>query len=180
MVSAKEQAAAAKNYLNRGVGAHRYIKSLERRLNSFTFANITKYENDGAGRVEPSENVTESKMIEYSELKRLIEETAAKIEKEKAETLKTISKVDSNLQKAILVSRYINAESWDQTAKSVDYSVAHVQRLHGQALLSLYKVLEDNPVVNYEPVTVDPVPLGDFYRYMKAQERGRYNDTKRH
>lgn len=177
MISQKEQAAAAKNYLNRGIGAHRYIKALERRLNSFTFANITKYESDGAARVEPTENVTETKMLEYSELNRLIEETRAKIEKTKAETLKTINKVDSNLQKAILVSRYINGENWEQTAKEVDYSVAHVQRLHGQALLSLYKVLDDEPtaVGGCDDImtdkAADAVPLGDYYRYMSAKER---------
>ena len=80
-------------------------------------------------------------MLEYSELRRLIDETKAKIETADVETLRTINEIESNLQKTILVERYINLASWESIAKRVDYSAAHVQRLHGQALLALYKVL---------------------------------------
>lgn len=143
MISHKEQAAIAKNWLNRSVNSHRYIKALERRLQAFTFANITKYENDGASRTEPRENVTESKMLEYSEICRLIEETRAKVENADAETILVIDEMQSYIQKTILVERYINLLSWDDVARKVGYSSAHVKRLHGAALLSLYKVLRE-------------------------------------
>ena len=137
----REKSATAKRYLTRSIGSHRYIKALERRLASFTFANITRYENDGTKRTELLENAQESRMLEYSELRRLIDETKAKIETADVETLRTINEIESNLQKTILVERYINLASWESIAKRVDYSAAHVQRLHGQALLALYKVL---------------------------------------
>lgn len=142
MINLKEQAAASKRWLNRGIGSHRYVKALERRLYSFTYANITNYENDGSARTEPKENIQESKMLEYSELRRLIDETKASIETNDIETIKTINEIDSNLQKTILVERYVNLLSWDDIAKKVGYSTAHVQRIHGVALLSLFKVLK--------------------------------------
>lgn len=138
----REKSATAKRYLTRSIGSHRYIKALERRLQSFTFANITRYENDGVNRSEAIENAQETKMLEYSEIKRLIEETQAKIQTADVETLRTINEIESNLQKTILVERYINLASWESISKRVDYSVAHVQRLHGQALQALYKVLD--------------------------------------
>lgn len=142
MITHKEQSTIAKHWLNRSIGSHRYVKALQRRLDSFTYANITNYEKDGSARTKPSENAQESKMLEYSELCRLIDETRGKIETYDVETLQTINKIDSNLQKTILVERYINLLSWDDIAKKIDYSRAHVQRLHGAALLSLYSVLK--------------------------------------
>lgn len=141
MITYKEQSAISKRWLNRSIGSHRYVKALQRRLDSFPYANITNYENDGSPRKDPKENVQESKMLEYSELRRLIDETNKNIETFDVETLRTINEIESNLQKTILVERYINMLSWDDIAKKVDYSRSHVQRIHGAALLSLFQVL---------------------------------------
>lgn len=141
MISNKEKATTAKAWLMRSSNSRQYIKALERRLDSFTFANITRYENDGAGRVDSLENAQETKMLEYSELKRRIEETRAEVEKADLETITLINEMESKLQKTILVERYINLLSWDNIGKQVNYSRAHVQRLHGVALLAFYKIL---------------------------------------
>lgn len=143
MVSHKEQAAIAKSWLNRSANSLRYIKALERRLSAFEFANITKYEHDGGTRTEPRENASETKMLEYSEICRLIEETRGKVDATNAETLVIVSNLKSYLQKSILIERYINLLSWDDVARKVGYSAAHVKRLHGVALLALYKELRE-------------------------------------
>ncbi len=139
MISNKEMAAASKTWLMRSFGSHRYIKALERRRDAFTFANITRYENNGASRAESKENAQETKFLEYSEINRLIEQVRAEVEQSDVETIRTINALDSNLQKSILVDRYINMLSWDEIARRVGYSRAHVQRLHGVALLAIYK-----------------------------------------
>jgi DNA-directed RNA polymerase specialized sigma24 family protein len=142
MISHKEQAATAKRWLNRSANSLRYIKALERRLNAFEHANITKYENTGAARVEPRENATETRMLEYSELCRLIDETRGTVDRTNAETLAVLDGLKSYLQKSILLERYINLLSWDDVARKVGYSTAHVKRLHGVALLALYQELK--------------------------------------
>ena len=141
MISNKEKAAVSKSWLMRSHGSHRYIKALERRRASFTFANITKYENDGSCRPDAIENAQETKMLEYSEINRVIDETRAEVEASDVETIRTINQLTSNLQKSILVERYINLSNWDEIARRVGYSRAHVQRLHGVALLAIYKIL---------------------------------------
>lgn len=141
MTSQREQSATAKHWLMRSVGSHRYIKALERRLESFTFANITRYENDGVPPTNTGENATETRMIEFSEINRLIEETRDRIASSDVETLRMIDRMTSNLQKTVLVERYINLLNFDEIAKKIDYSTSHVHRLHGEALLSLYKIL---------------------------------------
>lgn len=143
MISNRDRAAISKRYLNRTKDAHLYIKALESRLNAFTFANITKYDSDGGTRTEPRENVQETKMIEFSELNREIEETRNRIDAEDLETIKVIEGVDSFLQRIILTERYINFLCWDDIAKRVNYSRSHVLRIHGKALLSLYKSLKE-------------------------------------
>lgn len=141
MISHKEQAATTKKWLSRGLGTNNYIKALERRKEAFTFANITKYENGGVGKGDPKENTTESHMIEYSEICRLIEENKKKIEKTNAETLAMVENLESQLEKAVIIDRYINSLSWDDIGKRIGYSSSHIQRIHGRALLSLYVIL---------------------------------------
>jgi hypothetical protein len=143
MTSPKEKAAIARRWLQRGTDSRRYIRALERRLASLPLANITRYENDGAARTEPRENMTETRMLEYSELKRSIEDAKERSKADDKETRRMLAAMYSNLQRSILEERYIYCLSWEDIAKMFDYSVRHIHRLHGAALLAFYQILHE-------------------------------------
>lgn len=141
MLDQKSQAAIAKAYLDRNKDDRLYLQSLYRLRESYPFANITKYENDGSARTEPRENVTESKYLEYSEIERKIEELEKKRSIIVEETIKLISELSDDNQKSVLSARYLEMLCWDDVAQKLRYSRQQVTRIHGRALLEFYKIL---------------------------------------
>lgn len=141
MVDQKEMAAAAKEWLMRSMGAQRYRRSLERRLKAFTFASITRYENDGTGKGTPKENEQESKMLEYSELRGMIERISLDLDNIDLETIRVVNRIESKTEKAILIDRYVNLMTWDEIGTVTGFSRSHAQRIHGKALLDMYGAL---------------------------------------
>lgn len=142
-----EKSAIAKAWLMRNIGKQRYLRALERRKNSFTFVNISRYENDGSSRHDPLENVTESKMLEYSELCRMVETLSDELLNTSLDLLRYINKIDNPDEQAVLIERYVNLSTWEGVAKHVSFSKAHAQRIHGRALQSMYVVLKQEGIV---------------------------------
>lgn len=142
-----EKSAIAKKWLSRSMGAKRYRRSLERRIEGFTFASISRYETDGSTKGTPRENEQETKMIEYSEVRGMLDKIIDQLDREDMETIKVIERIDSKVEKSILVDRYVNLLTWDEIAdgRSSDepLSKSHAQRIHGRALQSMYKALKE-------------------------------------
>lgn len=143
-----EKSAIAKTWLMRNIGKQRYLRSLERRKNSFTFANISRYESDGSSRYDPKENVTESKMLEYSEICRMVDDLSDELLSTSLDLLKYIDKIPNPDEQAVLIERYVNLSTWEGVAKHVSFSRAQAQRIHGRALQSMYAVLKEEGVVD--------------------------------
>ena len=61
----------------------------------------------------------------------------------KAEIVRTIDKVSSAEQRAILEKRYLCFLSWEEVAAETNYSIQHVFRLHGYALKEIDAIIKD-------------------------------------
>lgn len=55
-----------------------------------------------------------------------------------------ISRLDNNLERALLVSRYLNYRTWHEVADELHYSESQVYRLHAQALDDLARLCDDD------------------------------------
>ena len=145
----KERAEIAKTWLMRSIGSRRYKREIERRLEAFTFASIAKYETDGSGKGTPRENEQETKMIEYSDLRKTLEGINRRLDAEDTITIRVIEAIRSEtaeLERAILMARYINMRTWDEIASSdFDEPLSNTQayRIHGKALISMYKAMKE-------------------------------------
>lgn len=145
----KGRAELAKTWLMRSIGAKRYKREIDRRLESFTFATIAKYETDGTGKGTPTENEQETKMIEYSELRNTLEQIKRRLDVSDAETMKVIEGIKSNtaeIERAILTARYINLLTWDEIASEnfeEPLSKSQAQRIHGKALVNMYYAMKE-------------------------------------
>ena len=145
----KERAEIAKTWLMRSIGSRRYKREIERRLEEFTFASIAKYETDGSVKGTPRENEQETKMIEYSDLRKTLEGINRRLDAEDTITIRVIEAIRSEtaeLERAILMARYINMRTWDEIASSdFDEPLSNTQayRIHGKALISMYKAMKE-------------------------------------
>lgn len=147
MLDPKQKSDIAKNWLSRSMGAKRYKRALERRLSGFTFASISRYETDGSTKGTPKENEQETKMLEYSELKGMLDKIITQLDREDMETLRVIERIENKTEKSILVDKYINLLTWDEIAdgrsSEEPLSKSHAQRVHGNALQSMYKAMKE-------------------------------------
>lgn len=146
MTDQREQARAAKEWLLESAGLILYVNALERRLAAVTFANVSQYESDGV-HVEPKENVQETKFLEYSELRRQLDDAQDRYKNHAMEMVRMIGKVENNTEKSVLFERYVNGLTWGQVAVKTNFGKRYVQTIHGQALLSLFKVLEKESIL---------------------------------
>lgn len=131
-----------KDWLNRMYGASSAIESLERKreLVIGSMSGIGKYDaksfpgNNG-------ENASETKMIEYSELSRMIDKKRAELATEDMRTLAVIDSLEGDSAeklKAILIDRYLNRMSWRDISKRNHYERSRIAEYHTMALDLLY------------------------------------------
>ena len=55
----------------------------------------------------------------------------------KKQIMDTINKIDNMEYKTILEERYLSFKSWEQISEDMGYTVRHIYRLHGRALLEV-------------------------------------------
>ena len=124
-----------KEWLNRGRNLNEEINALikakEKALYDACNVSIA-YDKE---RVQESQNnSTEAKFTRFADYSKAIDERIDELYKIKQEILKAISGVDNSTYRALLIERYINFKTWEQTADYMNYSRMHVTRLHGRAL----------------------------------------------
>lgn len=138
-----------KKWLNRGYKLRDTIRSLEvaqmRAYDIVTGTTMTLSE-----RVQESHgNGNESKLITYADYCREIDKHKAELFIILQQITSAIMKVDNNIYKNILISRYLNFETWETIAVNMNYSYMHICRLHEKALEKIKDVIEcySRPVI---------------------------------
>ena len=53
------------------------------------------------------------------------------------EIYKTISRLENENEKEVLVRRYINGDKWEEIAVKMNYGYRHIHKIHGSALISI-------------------------------------------
>lgn len=60
------------------------------------------------------------------------------------ETIDTINSLEDANEREVLIERYILSKQWEDVAKEVGYSWKQTHRIHGNALMNLKEILEDD------------------------------------
>ena len=131
-----------KQWLNRGYKLRETIRILEkaqmRAYDIVTGTTITLSE-----RVQESHgNGTENKLITYADYCRQIDCHKTDLFEILKQITNAIMKVENNIYKNILISRYINFETWENISQNIGYSYRQILRLHEKALQKVKNVLE--------------------------------------
>ena len=131
-----------KQWLNRGYKLRETIRILEkahlRAYDIVTGTTITLSE-----RVQESHgNGTENKLITYADYCRQIDCHKTDLFEILKQITNAIMKVENNIYKNILISRYINFETWENISQNIGYSYRQILRLHEKALRKVKDVLE--------------------------------------
>ena len=127
----------SKCWLNRMYGVASHIESLKRKREEVltSLSGIPKYEESFPGSDPKS---VETKLVNYSELSSMIEEQLHLLNHEDARTLDVIEKLRDDIQKAILIDRYLNRMSWQKIAKLHKYTERQIYRIHDSALVIIW------------------------------------------
>lgn len=83
------------------------------------------------------------KFDELGELAFQIEQAVKTCKAVKAEVMGAIRQVKSGTCRELLVRRYIDGETWEKIAVTMNYSWRQVHRLHGRALIEVTEVLKN-------------------------------------
>lgn len=77
---------------------------------------------------ESTQNGTERKFTKYAEYSELIDNRIAELMEYREKMLNAINKVESPIYRTLLIERYINCKSWEETAEIIGYSREHLCR----------------------------------------------------
>ena len=88
-----------------------------------------------------SGNPSEAKILKYIEYAEKINERIDKLVDVREEILSAIAQIKSSTLRSILTMRYIEFKSWERIADNLSYSRRQVERLNGQALLVISKII---------------------------------------
>lgn len=75
------------------------------------------------------------------DLEKEIDERIDELVDLKREALRTIERIENFDQQCVLIARYIEGMKWETIAADMDSDLRWVYRVHGQALLSLARIL---------------------------------------
>lgn len=84
----------------------------------------------------------EDTIVKIIDLENRILSDIAKATRLKGEIVKTIDAVDDGDMINILYKRYVHYEEWTQIADELAFSIQHIHRLHGKALLRVQSILK--------------------------------------
>ena len=127
-----------KEWLNRGWELNDEINTLlsEQRQAFESACGVTACM--GGERVQASQsNTSEKKFINYIKYSNMIDEYIDKLYGIKCEILNAIKMVEDNKSRLILLKHYIQFKHWDDMADELNYSMQHLFKLHGKALLEV-------------------------------------------
>lgn len=78
----------------------------------------------------------------YDKIEKLIDSHIDELYKIKIDIINALSYIHDEKLFAVLFSRYVNFYTWEHIAETMNYSVVHVYRLHGQALKEFKKIMD--------------------------------------
>ena len=143
IVTDKEKSQAAKSYLSKIATTDALITQLQGlvhelrgQLNGQNYTlNPDKVQTSG-----PKDNMTAiiDKIVDFeADINRNID----KLVDQKRETAELIEKVPDQTQRALLIGRYVRQTGWGVLAVELKYSIQHLYRIHGKALLAFFDCL---------------------------------------
>ena len=126
-----------KRYLRRYLEAEYYIRCLEEDLNMEISAYTLRSQRfDDMPHASGSNSADLANMaVKFDEMMAEIRREVARKYAIKQEIITRINRMDNEREKSVLYYRYIHGLEWDEIGKRMYYSVKHVQRIHGSALL---------------------------------------------
>lgn len=143
IVTDKEKSQAAKGYLSKIASTDALITQLQGlvyelqgQLNGQNYTlNPDKVQTSG-----PKDNMTAivDKIVDFeADIDQHIDELVDL----KRETTDLIKKIPDQTQQALLIGRYVCRKEWITLAAELKYSVQHLYRIHGKALLAFFDCL---------------------------------------
>lgn len=139
----KELSQAAKEYLSELPKAERLICRLQSTADGLR-ASLTGQNYELGERVRHSgdQSRMDETFAQIIQLETDIQAEAAKLNAWRREALARIGRVNDLDQRNVLIARYIQNRRWESLATELNFSVRHVHRIHGIALLAF---AEKNP-----------------------------------
>ena len=126
-----------KMWLNRGFYANQKIKALKQYIETskqrITGVSVS-YGNDGSSKSINAENGTENKIYIYLEIEEKINAEIAELENVSEEIRGEIAKLNDNDLESVLIHRYLNFHTHEQTAEIMGYSVESVKKKQKKAI----------------------------------------------
>ena len=127
----------AKEWLNRYWKLEQEINALleaqQRALDMATCVSI-RYDRE---KVQQQSKGPENATISYAEYSRQLDKRIDELVGMKQEILKAINSIDDEMQRAILVERYINHKKWEKISVKLNCDLRWLYRLHGRALRAM-------------------------------------------
>lgn len=138
----------AEQWLNRNYHFIRQVEANKRMLmilSNRLESSVSQYETDGTGTrdVEKSKQRREDMLLDYSELKGLVEKDEKKLVDELTLTRKKIDLLSKPEYVSIAIDRYINRLKWEEISNLEHISKSHLYRLRLEMLEEMTVILRD-------------------------------------
>lgn len=138
----------AEQWLNRNYHFIRQVEANKRMLmilSNRLESSVSQYETDGTGTrdVEKSKQRREDMLLDYSELKGLVEKDEKKLVDELTLTRKKIDLLSKPEYVSIAIDRYINRLKWEEISNLEHISQSHLYRLRLEMLEEMTVILRD-------------------------------------
>ena len=130
-----------KEFLQKGRKLEIEIKQLkEARQKAYELATSTTVDYSAEKVQTSSDNSAERKFAEYAEYSQELDQRIEELSAYRKRMLKLINKLDNSTYRTLLVSRYINCNTWEEIAEKMEYSDVWVRtKLHSDALMCAEK-----------------------------------------
>ena len=99
---------------------------------------VIRYDSDGSTH-ERKGNPVENAYCALADYETEVDELFRKMVAARKSAEKYIRLVNDSKQRKVLIKYYLSRMDWDDIAYELGYSVRHVQRLHGYALIKISK-----------------------------------------
>ena len=132
----------AKDFLKRHAASQYKILALEAEIDKLYQTNIKSPANDGQPRGTDISDGTGSLAAKIADMKEDIEWLWQQQQKIKWQVERTIYQLDSPEQFRVCWLKYIELKDWSEIAAEMDKTARTVQRIHGNALLSVQAIID--------------------------------------
>ena len=132
----------AKEFLKRHAASQYKIMALEAEIEQLYQSNIKSPANDGQPRGTDIGDSTGALAAKIADMREDIEWLWQQQQRIKWQVERTIYQLDSPEQFRVCWLKYIELKDWTEIAEEMDKTARTVQRIHGNALLSVQEILD--------------------------------------